>query len=119
MPTQFTLAEELTPGDAPQPRRHRPEDGVLLQVEDLHVEFRTREGVARAINGVDFSLSQGETLAVLGESGSGKSVTAQTLMRILDTPPGHITGGRVLYCGTNLVRMSERQMREIRARRSR
>ena len=69
------------------------DDGRLLDVEDLHVEFRTRDGVAQAINGVNFTLDEGETLAVLGESGSGKSVTAQAIMGIIDTPPGHITGG--------------------------
>ena len=56
--------------------------------------------VAKAINGVSFTLREGETLAILGESGSGKSVTAQAIMGILDTPPGYITGGEVRYCGT-------------------
>lgn len=59
---------------------------MLLEVRDLHVEFHTREGVAKAVNGVDYSVDAGETLAVLGESGSGKSVTAQAVMGILDVP---------------------------------
>ena len=63
-------------------------DGLLLEVEELFVEFRTRYGVAKAINGVNLTLRQGETVAVLGESGSGKSVTAQAIMGIIDTPPG-------------------------------
>ena len=67
-----------------------PVDGKLLEVDDLHVEFRTRDGIAKAINGVNFSLRERETLAILGESGSGKSVTAQAIMGILDTPPAHI-----------------------------
>ena len=92
----------------------RPRDGVLLEVDDLHVEFRTREGVARAINGVSFDLREGETLAILGESGSGKSVTAQAIMGILDTPPGFITGGELRYCGVDLLKMSEDKRRRIR-----
>ena len=68
----------------------------LLEVDDLYVEFHTREGVAKAINGVNFSLDEGETLAILGESGSGKSVTAQAIMGILDMPPAVIPGGRCL-----------------------
>ena len=63
----------------------------LLEVADLHVEFHTKTGVAQAINGLNFTLHAGETLAILGESGSGKSVTAQAIMGILDMPPGHIS----------------------------
>ena len=91
-----------------------PKDGLLLDVEDLQVEFRTREGVARAINGVSFQVREGETLAILGESGSGKSVTAQAIMGILDTPPGYVTGGEVRYCGENVLAMSEDRRRRIR-----
>ncbi|MFJ7277667.1 ABC transporter ATP-binding protein [Kitasatospora sp. NPDC098663] len=86
----------------------------LLEVDDLHVEFRTRDGVARAVNGVSYSVSAGETLAVLGESGSGKSVTAQAIMGILDTPPGRITGGRILYRGEDLLAMGSRARRFVR-----
>ncbi|MCD0486450.1 ABC transporter ATP-binding protein [Streptacidiphilus sp. ASG 303] len=91
-------------------------DTPLLQVDDLHVEFKTRDGVARAVNGVSYSVDAGETLAVLGESGSGKSVTAQAIMGILDTPPGRIAGGRVLYRGEDLLTMGEEQRRSIRGR---
>jgi oligopeptide transport system ATP-binding protein len=94
--------------------RWQPQDGLLLDVQDLEVEFRTREGVARAINGVSFSLREGETLAILGESGSGKSVTAQAVMGILDSPPGFITGGEIRYCGENLLTMSEERRRQVR-----
>ncbi|MFJ8359103.1 ABC transporter ATP-binding protein [Streptomyces sp. NPDC093984] len=87
---------------------------MLLEVRDLHVEFRTREGIARAVNGVGYSVDAGETLAVLGESGSGKSVTAQAVMGILDTPPGRITGGRVLFQGRDLLTLKEEERRRIR-----
>jgi oligopeptide transport system ATP-binding protein len=89
-------------------------DVPLLDVDDLHVEFRTREGVARAVNGVSYSVRAGETLAVLGESGSGKSVTAQAIMGILDTPPGFITKGAVRYRGQDLLKMSEGVRRTYR-----
>ena len=85
-----------------------------MEVDELFVEFRTRYGVAKAINGVNLTLRQGETLAVLGESGSGKSVTAQAIMGILDTPPGYITGGEVRYCGTDILTLPEERRREIR-----
>ena len=86
----------------------------LLDVRDLHVEFRTREGVAKAINGVSFHLDERETLAILGESGSGKSVTAQAIMGILDTPPGFVTGGEVLLRGRDLQKLSEKDRQGVR-----
>ena len=91
-----------------------PQDGRLLEVEDLHVEFHTRYGVAKAINGVNFHLDQGETLAILGESGSGKSVTAQAILGILDMPPAKIPQGAVRYCGQDLLSMPEEQRRKTR-----
>jgi oligopeptide transport system ATP-binding protein len=86
----------------------------LLEVRDLYVEFRTRDGVARAVNGVSYSVGAGETLAVLGESGSGKSVTAQAVMGILDSPPGRITGGEILFRGQDLLALKEDERRRIR-----
>ncbi|MEW2070397.1 ABC transporter ATP-binding protein [Streptomyces sp. NPDC007346] len=87
---------------------------MLLEVRDLHVEFHTREGVAKAVNGVDYSVAEGETLAVLGESGSGKSVTAQAVMGILDMPPGRITGGEILFKGQDLLKLKPEERRKIR-----
>ncbi|QQC91212.1 ABC transporter ATP-binding protein [Streptomyces alfalfae] len=86
----------------------------LLDVRDLRVEFRTRDGVAHAVNGVDYSVAAGETLAVLGESGSGKSVTAQAVMGILDTPPGRITSGEILFRGRDLLKLREDERRKVR-----
>jgi len=87
----------------------------LLAVEDLRVEFRTRAGVAKAINGVSFEVNSRETLAILGESGCGKSVTAQAIMGILDTPPGFITGGQIRYRGVDLLKRTHEERRQIRA----
>jgi oligopeptide transport system ATP-binding protein len=93
---------------------YTPEDGLLLEVDDLFVEFHTRDGVATAINGVSFKLHQGESLAILGESGSGKSVTAQAVMGILDMPPAVIPSGHIRYCGQDLLSMPEEQRRLTR-----
>ena len=90
------------------------ETAPLLSVEELRVEFRTRDGVAKALNGVTYHVNSGETLAVLGESGSGKSVTAQAIMGILDTPPGFVTGGRINYRGRDMLTMSGEERRKIR-----
>ncbi|TQK52101.1 oligopeptide transport system ATP-binding protein [Streptomyces sp. SLBN-118] len=87
---------------------------MLLEVRNLHVEFRTRDGVAKAVNGVNYTVDEGETLAVLGESGSGKSVTAQAVMGILDMPPGKITGGEVLFQERDLLKLKEEERRKIR-----
>ena len=92
----------------------QPVDGLLLELDQLQVEFRTRDGVAKAINGVSFDLHQGETLAILGESGSGKSVTAQAIMGILDSPPAFVTGGEVRYCGRNILTMPDDERRRVR-----
>ncbi|WP_435746959.1 ABC transporter ATP-binding protein [Nocardioides sp. SYSU DS0663] len=89
-------------------------DGPLLEVEDLHVEFHTRDGVVHAINGVDLHVDPGETLAILGESGSGKSVTAQAVMGILDMPPAKIPQGRIMYRGRDLLTMPDAERRAIR-----
>ncbi len=87
----------------------------LLEVENLFVEFRTRDGVARVLNGVSYSVEAGETLAVLGESGSGKSVTAQAIMGILDTPPAVVTGGEIRYRGEDLLAVDPDRRTEVRA----
>ncbi|MQA26104.1 MAG: ATP-binding cassette domain-containing protein [Micromonosporaceae bacterium] len=88
---------------------------TLLDVRDLKVEFRTRYGIARAVNGVSFSVEAGETLAILGESGCGKSVTAQAIMGIVDSPPGFVTGGEVRYRGVDLLKLSRQERRKARA----
>jgi oligopeptide transport system ATP-binding protein len=90
-------------------------DAPLLEVDDLFVEFRTRDGVAKVLNGVSYAVDAGETLAVLGESGSGKSVTAQAVMGILDTPPAVVTGGEIRYRGENLLAVDELRRTEVRA----
>src|SRR3954466_836937 len=91
--------------------------GHLLEVRDLYIEFHTRDGVAKVINGVSYSLSPGETLAVLGESGSGKSVTAQAIMGILDMPPARLPKGEIRFRGTDLLKLSEEARTQVRGQR--
>jgi oligopeptide transport system ATP-binding protein len=88
--------------------------GYLLEVEDLHVEFRTKRGVVNANNGISYTLRERETLAILGESGSGKSVSAQAVMGLIDSPPGFITKGSIRYRDRDLLQMPERERQRIR-----
>jgi oligopeptide transport system ATP-binding protein len=85
----------------------------LLEVDDLKTVFPTRDGIVKAVDGVSFRLDPGETLGIVGESGCGKSVTALSIMRLLQHP-GKIVGGKVLFLGRDLTKVSEGEMREIR-----
>jgi len=85
----------------------------LLSVENLTVEFSTAAGVARALDGVSFEVRAGETLAILGESGCGKSTTAQAIMGLLPKPAGSVTGGRIVYGGRDLAAEPVRKVREV------
>ena len=89
----------------------------LLEVENLAVEFRIDAGVVKAVNGLTYHLGEGETVAILGESGSGKSVSAQAVMGILDTPPGFVTEGSVKFRGVELLDMPEVKRRTVRGER--
>ena len=85
----------------------------LLEVEDLHTEFPTKNGIVKAVNGVSFHLDEGETLGVVGESGCGKSVTALSVMRLLQRP-GRIVSGAIKFRGRDLTKVSESEMQEVR-----
>ena len=87
---------------------------ALLSVEDLRTHFFTRDGVVRAVDGVSFTVAGGETLAIVGESGCGKSVTSLSILRLIASPPGRTVGGRVVFEGRDLLRLSAREMRRIR-----
>jgi oligopeptide transport system ATP-binding protein len=91
--------------------------GLLLDVEDLRVYFHTRNGVARAVDGVSFGIGVGETLGLVGESGSGKSVTAYALLRLLPMPPGRIESGEARFDGFDLLHCTDVELRRIRGRR--
>ncbi|MEE0766242.1 MAG: ABC transporter ATP-binding protein, partial [Christensenellales bacterium] len=86
----------------------------VLEVKNLKTYFYTDEGVIPAVDGVDFSLERGETLAIVGESGCGKSVTSLSILRLIANPPGRIIGGEILYNGKNLLSLTEKEMRSVR-----
>jgi peptide/nickel transport system ATP-binding protein len=86
----------------------------LLQVRDLRTYFRVMDGTVKAVDGVSFSISRGQTLGIVGESGCGKSVTALTIMRLLDTPPAQIASGEILFEGRDILSMPEEKMRHLR-----
>lgn len=89
----------------------------LLDVRDLSVEFHTGMGVVKAVRNVSYHLDRGETLAILGESGSGKSVSSSAIMNLIDMPPGRIASGEILLDGVDLLKMSARERREVNGRR--
>jgi peptide/nickel transport system ATP-binding protein len=89
---------------------------ALLEVENLQTHFRTADGINRAVDGVSFVVAHGETVAIVGESGCGKSVTANSILRLIPQPPGKIAG-KIQFEGTDLLGLSSRAMRDIRGNR--
>ncbi|HPE93673.1 MAG TPA: ABC transporter ATP-binding protein, partial [Sphaerochaeta sp.] len=87
---------------------------VVLEVKDLRTYFKTDTGIVKAVDGVSFTLHEGETLGIVGESGSGKSVTNLSIMRLIPSPPGKVVGGEALFEGVDILKLSEKEMREIR-----
>ncbi|MGZ8230625.1 MAG: ATP-binding cassette domain-containing protein, partial [Burkholderiales bacterium] len=93
-----------------------PRSEWLLDVQDLHVHFVTTRGVVRAVEGISYNVRAGEVVALVGESGCGKSVSSLAVMRLLARPAGRIVAGRILFEGRDLLKLSDDEMREIRGR---
>jgi ABC-type dipeptide/oligopeptide/nickel transport system ATPase component len=85
----------------------------LLEVKELVTRFYTEGGVVHAVNGISYTLDEGESIGFVGESGSGKSVGVLTLMRLIPTPPGRIEGGQVIYNDRDLLKISDHEMRSV------
>src|SRR3954468_21562525 len=88
----------------------------LLKVSDLNVGFETNRGLLRPVRDVSFSIYPGQTVALVGESGCGKSVTSLSILRLIPQPPGKFLGGKVFFNGRNLLDLSEKEMRSVRGR---
>ena len=91
-----------------------PSTGPVLEVKNLSTHFHTSKGVLKAVDGVSFNIGRSEILALVGESGCGKSVTALSIMRLIATPPGKVADGEVIFNGQNLLRLSPAQMQQVR-----
>jgi peptide/nickel transport system ATP-binding protein len=89
---------------------------ALLDIQGLKTHFKTDDGWLHAVDGVDISIDAGQTVCVVGESGCGKSVTAKTVLKLIDMPPGKIVAGRVMWQGQDLVPLGPEQMQKIRAK---
>jgi oligopeptide transport system ATP-binding protein len=87
---------------------------TLLSLLDLKTRFRTEDGLVKAVEGVSFDLKRGETLGIVGESGSGKSVTSLSIIRLVPQPPGEIAGGQIVFEGHDLLKLPEKELRNIR-----
>src|SRR5438128_346051 len=86
----------------------------LLEIKDLHIEFDNGSDALRAVDGVSLSIDDGETMCLVGESGSGKSVTALSIARLVPSPPAQYVGGKILLQGRDVLRMTKRELHEIR-----
>src|SRR5438067_279803 len=95
----------------------RSTNGNVLTVTDLRTYFETEDGTVKAVDGISFNVKQGETLGIVGESGSGKSVANLSLMRLIPEPPGRIVSGSVLFHGRDILKLSAREIRDLRGKR--
>jgi oligopeptide transport system ATP-binding protein len=87
---------------------------TLLEVKDLRTQFFTQDGIVKAVNGISYTVNEGETLGIVGESGSGKSVGVMSLIRLIPSPPGKIVDGQVIFDGQDLLKISDDEIRSIR-----
>ena len=92
----------------------KKESEVLLQIRDLSVEYRTEDGIVKAVNGIDLNVGKGETVGLVGETGAGKTTVALSILRLIPDPPGRIVRGEILWKGKDLLKESIPEMQKIR-----
>ncbi len=90
---------------------------TILEIENLQTQFFTTDGTVRAVDGISYTVEQGESVALVGESGCGKSVSAMSILRLIPHPPGRIVGGSIRFMGQDLLKLSDEEIRSIRGRR--
>jgi ABC-type dipeptide/oligopeptide/nickel transport system ATPase component len=108
------VIEELVPPSGQKPAQ--PRGGRLLDVRGLRTSFATRDGMVRAVDGIDFHVDRGEIMGLVGESGCGKSVTSLSILRLIASP-GRIEAGEILFDGQDLLKIGPDEMRRIRGNR--
>ncbi|MBI3935115.1 MAG: ABC transporter ATP-binding protein, partial [Acidobacteria bacterium] len=108
------MSAPAAPSPSERARNSPSGNAPLLVVKDLKTHFFTDRGVARAVDGVSFAIPAGGTLGLVGESGCGKSVTALSILRLIQSPPGRIVGGSIHLEGKDLLQCSEKEIRQVR-----
>src|SRR6476469_10001972 len=106
------VVEELVPASERR-KKHEPGDRPLLEVRGLRTSFHTRDGIVRAVDGIDFHVDRGEIMGLVGESGCGKSVTSLSIMGLV-SKPGRVEAGEILFDGTDLLKLKSDEMRKLR-----
>src|ERR671920_1685442 len=108
------VAQERARRRASAEKKENGRNGPVLEVRSLKTQFKTQDGVVKAVDDVSFYVMPGETLGVVGESGCGKSMTGLSIMRLIPSPPGKIVAGEILFNGDDILRMTDEQVRAIR-----
>jgi oligopeptide transport system ATP-binding protein len=95
---------------------NRSNGNIILEIQDLQVQFHTPEGTVHAVNGVSYDIHEGEVVAIVGESGSGKTVSMMSILGLIPIPPGEVASGSATYLGRDLLKMEEKELEDVRGK---